>query len=261
MARRSLVDSRVLLTGASSGIGWELALALARQKAKLVAVARREERLQKLAAEVRSLGGEVQLLVGDVTDPAIRAAAVNIAQRAYGGLDVLINNAGVGAVGRFDHADEERLRRVMEVDFFAAAELIRVALPLLRHGNRPLVVNVGSILGHRAIPNMSEYCASKFALTALSESLAAEFAHLGIDVLLVSPGRTVSEFQENLLTQRTETQWPGLPRTNTAVVARRIIKAMERGRSRLLPNWSAKFLYFANRAAPGLVDRFFARRG
>lgn len=260
MARRTLADSRVLLTGPSSGIGRELALALARRKARLTAVARREDRLSELAGQVRALGGQIQLVTGDITDSSVRQAAVEASQRAYDGLDILINNAGVGAVGFFDRANAELLRRVMEVNFFAAAELIRIALPVLRHGNRPLIVNIGSILGHRGVPTMSEYCASKFALTALSESLAAELTRFGIDVLLVSPGRTVSEFQQNLLTPRTEAQWAGLPKTETSVVARKIIRAMERGRKRLLPNWSAKCLDWANRLSPGLLDHFLARR-
>src|SRR5205085_10807559 len=105
-----------------------------------------------------------------------------------------INNAGIGAVGPFEDAGEERLRRVMEVDFFAPAELIRGALPLLKGGHHPIIVNIGSVLGHRAVPGKSEYCASKFALHGFSDALRAELAPQGIDVLLVSPSTTVSEF-------------------------------------------------------------------
>lgn len=260
MSRRSLAGSRVLLTGASSGIGRALAHELAGRQAKLVAVARRKPLLEQLAEEIRAVGAEITFVEGDLTDERVRSAAVAAAQRAYGGLDVLINNAGVGALGLFENADEARLRSVMEINFFAPAALTRSALPLLRHGAAPLVVNIGSILGYRAIPRMSEYCASKFALTGLSESLSAEFGRLGIDVMLVSPGRTVSEFQQNLLADRGESHWPGLPQTDVTTVARRIIRGMERGRKRLFPNWSAKCMYWGNRLAPGLLDRFLAGR-
>src|SRR5204862_1887651 len=114
--------------------------------------------------------------------------------REFGGLDALVNNAGIGALGRFDQADEARLRQVMEVNFFAPAEFVREALPHLKAGNRPIVVNIGSVLGHRAVPEKSEYCASKFALHGFSDALRAELAPLGIDVLLVSPSTTTSEF-------------------------------------------------------------------
>lgn len=260
MGHRSLAGSRVLLTGASSGIGRALALELARRQAKLIAVARRAALLDELAQQVEALGAEIVTLPGDVTDDSVRQAALLRAQEIYGGLDVLINNAGVGALGLFESADEERLRRVMEVNFFAPAAMTRAALPLLRHGNQPLVVNIGSILGYRAIPRMSEYCASKFALTGLSEALTAEFSRLGIRVLLVSPGRTESEFQQNLLTTRGESHWPGLPTTPTDAVARQIVRAMERGRKRLFPNWSAQWMYWASRIAPGMLDRFLAGR-
>ena len=92
----------------------------------------------------------------------------------YGGLDLLVNNAGIGAQGRFAEADPARLRQIMEVNFFAPAEMTRAALPLLKQGRRPMIVNIGSILGHRGIPGTSEYCASKFAVQGFSESLRAE---------------------------------------------------------------------------------------
>lgn len=260
MARRAIAGSRILLTGASSGIGRALALELASRGAKLVAVARRADLLAELGPQVITLGGEIELVAGDLTVDAVRTAALERAQSRFGGLDILINNAGVGALGLFENATADRLRQVFEINFFAPAELTRSALPVLRHGNAPLVVNVGSILGYRAIPRMSEYCASKFALTGLSESLSAEFARLGIDVMLVSPGRTASEFQQNLLSDRGESHWPGLPQSDVATVARRIVRGMEKGRRRLFPTWTAKCMYWGNRLVPWWLDRFLAGR-
>src|SRR4029079_8217356 len=108
--------------------------------------------------------------------------------------DLLINNAGVGALGRFEEAGAERLRRIMEVNFFALVEMARLAIPALQQGRRPLIVNISSILGHRAVPRSSEYCASKFAVQGFSESLRAELTRLKIGVLVVSPGTTATEF-------------------------------------------------------------------
>jgi short-subunit dehydrogenase len=111
----------------------------------------------------------------------------------------LVNNAGIGAIGPFAEASPERLRKIMEVNFFAPAELIRSALPLLEAGKRPLIVNVSSVLGHRGIPKKSEYCASKFALHGFSDALRCELAPRGIDVLLVSPSTTATEFFDNVI--------------------------------------------------------------
>jgi len=127
MARRTIKDARAIVTGASSGIGREIALELSRQGARLVVLARREEKLQRLAEEIRGRGGEAAIVAGDVTDPAVRAAAIETAGRAYGGLDILINNAGIGALGKFSDADPDRLRRIMEVNFFSVAAVICAA--------------------------------------------------------------------------------------------------------------------------------------
>jgi short-subunit dehydrogenase len=259
MAKRSLVASRILLTGASSGIGRALALALATSGSRVLAAARRAALLRELAAA--AVGpGQIEIAAGDVTEAAFRAELVRLAQQRLGGLDILINNAGAGALGLFEYADPARLRVVMEVNFFAAAELIRNTLPLLRQGNNPLIVNVGSVLGHRAIPTMAEYCASKFALRGLSESLRAEFARLGIDLLLVSPGSTESQFYDNLVESKGEVLWPGRPRRTAQRVAGDIVRAMRRGRREIIPSHSGRLLVWANRVFPGIVDRVLARR-
>ncbi len=204
MAFRRLDGQRVLLTGGSSGIGEALARRLAANGTKLLLTARRQDRLEKLSRELRELSGGICYCAGDITDPPTRHQLIQLAQQRWGGLDILINNAGLGAVGPFADAQPDRLRRIMEVNFFAPAELTRLALPLLKRGQAPLLVNVGSVLGHVAAPKKSEYCASKFALRGLTDALRAELAQQGIDVLLVSPNTTRSEFFDSLLEQQGE---------------------------------------------------------
>lgn len=259
MATREIRGCRALVTGASSGIGRALVVELCRQGARSVAVARRSERLDELVAEVVTSGGTIEAVAGDITQAETRERAIERAKAAFGGLDLLVNNAGAGALGFFSHADEALLRRVMEVNFFAPAELIRAAYALLRTGTNPMVVNVGSVLGHWGVPRMSEYCASKFALRGLSLSLRAEFARDGIDVLLVSPARTASEFVENMLESRSENLWPGVTGTSAEVVAQRTVKAIRRGARELFPSWSARLLYCVHRLAPSVVERYIAR--
>jgi len=262
MARREIKGLRVAITGASSGIGEALAVELARRGARLLVTARREDRLCELAVRVTAAAGEIRYVVGDITDDAVRRAVVQRAATQFGGLDVLVNNAGVGAFGRFDEAGPERLRQVMEVDFFAAVELTRLVLPLLREGRKPAIVNIGSILGHRAIPFAAEYCAAKFAVRGFSESLRAELARDGIDVVLVSPGTTDTPFFENVVEMRTKLPWrnEGVRQGATPEsVARAAVDALARGRSEVIPGLGGKLLVLANRLAPRVVDWWMRR--
>jgi short-subunit dehydrogenase len=259
MAKRRIEGSRAIVTGASSGIGRETALELARQGARLVVVARREERLGQLADEIVAAGGRIETLAGDVTDAAVRQKAVDTAVSAFGGLDILVNNAGVGAMGLFEDSSPERLRRVMEVNFFALVEMTRLALPVLKQGTRPIVVNVSSILGHRGVPHSSEYSASKFAVEGFSESIRAELAGRGIDVLVVSPGTTETEFFQSVLERTTDAAWPEHTPVSAAYVARKIVRAIRTGRHEIIPYNLGRILCWLNRLSPGLVDRLMAR--
>ncbi len=261
MPRRSIAGSRSLITGASGGIGRAIALALSRQRSRVVLVARRTDQLEQLAAEIRNNGQEAEVVAGDITDRAVRGAALARAESAFGGLDILVNNAGRGAMGRFADASPDRLREIFELNFFAAAELIREAAPLLKAGNRPIIVNVGAILGHRATPRNSEYCASKFALRGLTESIRPELAQLGIDVLLVSPGTTESQFYEHVLNPGEKQPWPEQRAIPAKRVARLVVRAIERGRREIIPSGRGRLLVWLNRLAPALVDRLMRRYG
>ncbi len=259
MAKREIEGSRALVTGASSGIGRALALELARAGAELVVTARREERLRELAEEISVNGGRAEIVAGDITDPAVRQRTIETAQTAYGGLDILVNNAGLGAMGLFADADADRVRRLMEVNFFSLVEMTRAALPLLKAGTNPIVVNVSSILGRRGVPHNSEYAASKFAVHGFSESIRAEFTKLGIDVLVVSPGTTETEFFDRVLQKTGEPAWPEHAPVSSAYVARQTVRAIRSGRHEIIPYRWGKLLLWLNRLSPGLVDRLMAR--
>lgn len=259
MPRREISGSRAIVTGASSGIGRALVLALARGGARVLAVARRADRLGELADEARAAGTAIETLAGDVTDPAVRQQAIDIAQEKFGGLDTLVNNAGVGATGLFAAADAARLRRIMEVNFFALVEMTRLALPLLQHGRQPILVNIGSILGHRGVPHNSEYSASKFAVHGFSESLRAELAGQGIDVLVVSPGTTETEFFDRVLEKTSAPAWPEHKPVTAQYVAEQIVRAMRRGHAEIIPYRWGKVLVWLNRLSPRLVDRLMRR--
>ena len=249
------------MTGASGGIGRAIALELARHGSGIVLVARRAAELEQLTEQIRTAGGRAEVVAGDITDARVRLTALDRARDVFGGLDILVNNAGRGAMGRFAEASPERLREVFELNFFAAAELIREAVPLLQHGNRPIVVNIGSILGHRATPRNSEYCASKFALRGLTESLRPELAQLGMDMLLVSPGTTESEFYQHVINAAEKQPWPEQKPVPADQVARAVVRAIRHGKREIIPSARGRLLVWLNRLAPSLVDRLMRRYG
>jgi short-subunit dehydrogenase len=261
MAKRRLTDRRALVTGASSGIGRALAIELARQGVDLILFARRENRLAEVAQQIAQLGRRAVCVVGDVTDGAARQRALDKARDEFGGLDILVNNAGVAAHGRFAEASPERLRPIMEVNFFAPVEFIRESLPLLREGVQPIVVNIGSILGRRGSPHKSEYSASKFALHGFSEAVRPEFARLGIDVLVVAVGPTETEHFEVLLEGTADLPWGNPPRRAADSVARKIVRGIERGKREIVTGWRGRALLLLNRCCPRLLDRFMERYG
>lgn len=261
MARRQIRGARAIVTGASSGIGRELARELAREGARLLVTARREDRLRDLCRELQHTGAEARFVAGDVADRGLRQRLVDAAQSAWGALDILVNNAGIGGIGPFLQADESRLRRIMEVNFFAPAEMIRAAFPLLRQGRRPAIVNVGSVLGHRAVPRKSEYCASKFALHGFSDALRAELAPMGIHVLLVSPSTTQSEFLDHALEQPPRPPAPAMRGMPAGAVARLTIRALRRDSHEIILTPGGKLLVWLDRLCPSLMDRLVARFG
>ena len=267
MPRREIRGKTAIVTGASSGIGRAIALELARQGAHLVLLARREDRLREVADAAAALHRPSDpgvppavSVAGDLTDPATRQEALEAAVAQFGGLDILVNNAGVGALGRFDRADSARLRRIMEVNFFAAVELTRLALPVLKQAKAAIVVNVGSILGHFGVPGSTEYCASKFALRGFSEALRAEVSREGIDVLVVSPATTRTEFLDGLIERKDSPDWRRERwQVSAEYVARATVRAMRRGDPEVVPSIWGKLLCLAYRVSPRLVGRVLGR--
>jgi len=260
MARRGIAGSRILITGASQGIGRCLAELAAARGGRVVAVARSDGLLRDLAERVRDEGGTLHVVQGDVTCPDDRQKMVNAARQHFGGLDILVNNAGVGATGHFADVGPERLRTIMEVNFFAVTELTRAFLPLLRQGNRPAIVNISSIAGKRGIPARSEYSASKFAVQGFSEALRAELAKDDIDVVVVCPGLTQTNFSQNMLEQKALLKYDHLRGMTAEQVALATLRALERGSHEVCLSFKGKLLVLVCRFFPRLADRIARRK-
>jgi short-subunit dehydrogenase len=257
--RRNLSGLRVLITGASQGIGRALAKLAAGRGMRVLAAARSQDLLDELAREVRVAGGAIETVRADVTSPEDRRRMADCARERFGGLDVLINNAGVGATGHFADVGPERLRTIMEVNFFGTAETTRVCLPLLKEGRTPAVVNISSVAGKRGIPARSEYSASKFAVQGFSEALRAEMARFDIDVLVVCPGLTQSNFSRNMIEQKALLPMDHLRGMTAEEVARATLRCLERGRNEVTLGFQGRLLVLVSRFLPGLAD-LIARR-
>ena len=247
------------MTGASSGIGRCLALQLCERGAHVLATARRVDRLLELQIRCNSTPGKLIILEGDLTDERHRQAITDCISSHWSGLDVLINNAGAGAIGRFDVATSDRLRRVMEIDFFAPVELTRLCLPHLERGTRPAILNIGSVLSHRAVPNKSEYCAAKFAMRGWAESLRVELMTKKIEVLMLSPSTTRSEFFDSLVDTATAEKSQSLGSMVPERVAELAISALVRSKREMVLSLGGKALVWAGRLFPRLTDQILGR--
>jgi NAD(P)-dependent dehydrogenase (short-subunit alcohol dehydrogenase family) len=178
------VDGRVwLITGASSGFGRALADAVLARGESVAATARRIDSLDDLTD-----GARVLVLALDVTDPAQREAAVAEALERFGRIDVLVNNAGRTQVGAVEETTDEELRSLFDLHFFAPAALTRAVLPHMRRQGGGAIVQMSSVGGQVTAPGFSAYCATKFALEGLTETLRDEVAQFGVRTLIVEPG-------------------------------------------------------------------------
>lgn len=254
MARRNLAGLRILVTGASQGIGRALVMEAARRGCRVLAAARSQPLLAELSEEVRRAGGTIEPVVADVTRPEDRQAMADAAVRHFGGLDVLINNAGIGATGHFMDSDPEVLRRIFETNFFGLVETTRVCLPLLKQGVTPAIVNISSVVGRRALPARSLYSASKFAVGGFSEAIRAELAKDGIDVIVIHPGLTRTNFSRNMLEQKAKIPLDHLRGMTSEQVAVATLRALEKGKTEITLTWQGQLLLLVNRFFPWFID-------
>jgi NAD(P)-dependent dehydrogenase (short-subunit alcohol dehydrogenase family) len=187
MSGAAFQDQVVILTGASSGIGWSMALQLAKQGAKLALAARREEKLLELAAQCEALGGQAMVVATDVADEAQCKNLVEKTVEAYGRVDTLINNAGITMWAKFEDMEVlEPYEKVMRVNYLGSVNCTHYALPYLKEsGGR--ITAVSSVAGKTGVPFRSGYSASKFAMAGFFEAIRIELAKYGISVTMTYP--------------------------------------------------------------------------
>jgi NAD(P)-dependent dehydrogenase (short-subunit alcohol dehydrogenase family) len=190
----SLTGKVILITGGSRGAGLATAHRLAAAGAAVALVARDGLRLNDAVAGIRAAGGMATGIVGDVTDATSMDGAVLATERELGGLDVLINNAGIGQYGPVADQSPDEWRRVIEVNLLGGYHATRVALPALRRRGGGQIIAISSGAARQGYPNMSAYCASKAALEGFMRALAAEVADEPIKCATIVPGGILTDF-------------------------------------------------------------------
>lgn len=269
---RSLQERVAIVTGASAGIGAATARALAARGARVVLAARRTDRLEQMAAELRSTYGTAALPVTvDMSDRRQIDALVEQAERAFGRIDILVNNAGLGLQGDAAELPERQLRYLFDVNFFGPQFAMQAVIPLMRRQGYGAIANISSILAKVAMPSLgmvgssAGYTASKAALHALSLAARMELAAAQIRVISVLPGVTESEFNEQFLLSAAsgrDTPRPSgslLGITAPDRVAQAILKGIERNQREVYVTWKDRLFVWGANAAPWLFERAVTR--
>jgi NAD(P)-dependent dehydrogenase (short-subunit alcohol dehydrogenase family) len=238
-----------LVTGASSGIGRETALLFARAGATVVAGARRAEKIRELA------GDKIVPVSLDVTRDDDVKRVVDDTLKRFGRVDILVCNAGVGHHSTLEKTRFADAEYVMDVNFFGAWRCIQAVLPAMKRQKSGQIVIVSSIVGHKGTPKMAAYCASKFALRGLADSLRFEVRDDGIDVIVVCPGYTETEFFDVAITYgepwEHEKYVKPMPAAKAAAA---ILKACRARKPEVVLTASGKMMVWLSRFAPRLLD-------
>lgn len=239
-----------LVTGASGGIGAELARELARHGHDLVLAARGVAAMQALAAELSDLGAAATVIAADLSQPGAAAVlADDIANRGLA-IDVLINNAGLGAAGRFDRVDPGRTGEILQVNIVALTELTRLLLPGMIARGHGRIMLVASVAGFQPGPRMAAYFASKAYVLSLGEALAYELRRTGITVTVLCPGATATRFfdvagaNHSMMAKRLRRMMPA------DRVARLAYRGLAAGRRVVITGAMNRLLAFGGRYAP-----------
>jgi len=251
-------DQIVLITGASSGIGKQLAIDLAKRGAVVIGCGRSIERLKDVLKEVRQ-SSPTSLMIGcDVGDPEQVHGMIEKILSDYGRVDILINNAGVGMRKPFYETDVATVEEIMRINYFGAVYCTHELLPsmIARHGGH--IVNISSGAGKIGTLNMAAYCASKFALNGWSESLYHELEPLGVKVSLVCPGPVRTGFSHDF--NDIEPKSPPSMFVGSSDVSMAVMQTIERNRFELvMPRWLALVCWFKG-FSPHLFRHLAQRR-
>ena len=254
-------DKVVIVTGASSGIGLETALAFARAGARVVLAARTQAKLQEVVDAHPDLRERLRVVPADVTkdEDVRRLVATTIAQ--LGRVDILVNNAGIGMRASIAETPPDDARSLMEVNFHGPLRCIQAVLPHMRQQGAGQIVNVGSILSVVVAARNGVYCASKFALLAMSDTLRMELHGTGIEVISVLPAYTDTPFFDNMYRYGNVARMSPFQGQHPAKVARAILRGCARHKRQVVLTVSSRIAIVLRRLSPRLLDFIVRQTG
>jgi hypothetical protein len=253
-------DKVAVVTGASTGIGRETALAFARDGARVALAARHEAKLRELAGADPALRDRFLIVPTDVTQDADVKRLVEATIAKWGRVDILVNNAGFGMRATVEDTQFADAERLMDTNFFGVLRCTQAVLPQMkqqtpdRDGVRGQIVNVGSVLSVLATPRNSVYSASKFAVRAFSDALRIELRGAGVEVILIMPGYTDTPFFENQVRYGGPVRVGPLKGALPDTVARAILNACARHKREVALTIPGKFGVWMKRWFPRLLD-------
>jgi short-subunit dehydrogenase len=250
-----------VITGASSGIGLACARHLARAGVNVVLGARRTDLLDAAVARIRGEGGRAESVTMDVTRADDVSRLVARAQEAFGGLDIMVCNAGFGFYGSVEETPPELMQRMMNVNFMGTFYGTRAALPIFRSQKSGHLIFVSSIVGQRGIAHMSGYGATKAAQAAFAESLRSEFTGSDIHVSAVFPVSTDTEFRQAMQRDFGHSVSGVGPKQSMDDVARAVVACLRRPKPEVYPHRLSRALTILNAVAPSFTDRLVTRYG
>jgi short-subunit dehydrogenase len=262
----SLSGKVVLITGASSGFGEEAARLFAKEGCRVVLAARRLERLQALAEEIQSSGGEAVAIPVDVNESAEIHVMVQTVLDLYGRIDILFNNAGFGAMDWFENLTPQRhIETLVRVNLTGTMLVTRAVLPGMLERKTGHIINMASVAGLIASPLITTYSASKYGVRAFTDALRREVSPFGIKVSGIYPGPAATEFGTHLSKQRTRETINRIIdlRMTSEYVARRVVQVATHPRRSLVIPWWFRIITTFDTLFPVVVDQIlyvFAKR-
>ncbi len=256
-----LASRVVTITGASSGIGHATARRVAAEGASVVVSARRADRLHALVEDIAGAGGRALAVPGDVTSHGEMTSLVDRTVAAFGRLDVMICNAGIGYHGTLDETSPDAMRRLVDVNLLGTLYAAQAALAVMRRQGAGHIIAVSSIAGRRGVGGSPLYSATKAAQIGFIESLRAEFAGSDLHASVILPVVTTTEFHDTIVRDFGYAVSGAGPRQSAEEVARAIADCIVTPRAEVYPFPKARWLALVNAIAPGRTDRLVQKWG